>query len=72
MYSLWVPPQSQEHRNLLLVAFSPQELEDKSVTAQVSGLGPIVDEVLARDGVFIRHYYHRLAFDYRPVETRGE
>ncbi|MDP9089661.1 MAG: glycosyltransferase family 39 protein [Pseudomonadota bacterium] len=72
MYSLWVPPQSQEHRNLLLVAFSPQELEDKSVTAQVSGLGPIVDEVLARDGVIIRHYYHRLAFDYRPVETRGE
>ena len=72
MYSLWVPPRSQEHRNLLLVAFSPQELEDKSVTAQVSDFGPIVDEVLARDGVIIRHYYHRLAFDYRPVGTRGE
>lgn len=72
MYSLWVPPPPQQHRNLLLVAFSPQELEDKSVTAQVSDFGPIVDEVLARDGVIIRHYYHRLAFDYRPVGARGE
>ncbi|HEY0747178.1 MAG TPA: glycosyltransferase family 39 protein [Steroidobacteraceae bacterium] len=72
MYSQWVPPPAQEHRNLLLVAFSPQELEDKSIGAQAAHLGPVVDEVLARDGVMIRHYYHRLAFDYRPVGTRGE
>jgi dolichol-phosphate mannosyltransferase len=72
MYSQWVPPPAQEHRNLLLVAFSPQELEDKSIAAQTAHLGPVVDEVLARDGVIIRHYYHRLAFDYRPVGTRGE
>lgn len=72
MYSLWVPPKAQEHRNLLLVAWSPQELEDKSIAAQVADLGPIVDEVLDRNGVIIRHYYHRLAFDYRPVGTRGE
>ena len=72
MYSLWVPPISQAHRNLLLVAFSPQELEDNSVAAQVSGFGPIVDEVLSRDGMIIRHYYHRLAFDYKPVGTRSE
>jgi dolichol-phosphate mannosyltransferase len=72
MYGLWVPPQAQEHRNLLLVAWSPQELEDKAIAAQVADLGPIVDEVLARNGVIIRHYYHRLAFDYRPVGARGE
>ena len=72
MYSLWMPPRSLQHRNLLLVAFSPQELEDKSIAAQVSDFGPIVDEVLSRDGVMVRHYYHRLAFDYRPVGTRSE
>jgi dolichol-phosphate mannosyltransferase len=67
MYGQWMPPQAQEHRNLLLVAFSPGELEDKSIHAQVERLGPIEDEVLTRDGILIRHYYHRLAFGYRSL-----
>ena len=67
MYGQWMPPQAQEHRNLLLVAFSPGELEDKSIHAQVERLGPIEDDVLTRDGIIIRHYYHRLAFGYRSV-----
>jgi dolichol-phosphate mannosyltransferase len=69
MYGQWMPPKAQEHRNLLLVAFSPDELEDKSIVAQVGQLGPIEDDVLTRDGIIIRHYYHRLAFDYRSVAT---
>jgi dolichol-phosphate mannosyltransferase len=67
MYGQWMPPQAQEHRNLLLVAFSPGELEDKSIHAQVERLGPIEDDVLTRDGIIIRHYYHRLAFGYRSL-----
>ncbi len=67
MYGQWMPPKAQEHRNLLLVAFSPGELEDKSILAQVERLGPIEDDVLTRDGIIIRHYYHRLAFDYRSI-----
>jgi len=67
MYGQWMPPQAQEHRNLLLVAFSPGELEDKSINAQVERLGPIEDDVLTRDGIVIRHYYHRLAFGYRSL-----
>jgi dolichol-phosphate mannosyltransferase len=67
MYGQWMPPQAQEHRNLLLVAFSPGELEDKSIHAQVERLGPIEDDVLWRDGIIIRHYYHRLAFGYRSL-----
>ncbi len=67
MYGQWMPPKLQEHRNLLLVAWSPGELEDKAIEAQVARLGPIEDDLLVRDGVVIRHYYHRLAFDYRAV-----
>jgi dolichol-phosphate mannosyltransferase len=69
MYGLWMPAEAQQHRNLLLVAFTPGELEDKAIEAQVERLGPIEDDVLTRNGVFIRHYYHRLAFDYRSVAT---
>jgi dolichol-phosphate mannosyltransferase len=67
MYGRWMSPQAQEHRDLLLVAFSPGELEDKSIHAQVERLGPIEDDVLWRDGIIVRHYYHRLAFGYRSL-----
>jgi dolichol-phosphate mannosyltransferase len=72
MYGLWMPPKAQEHRNLLLVAWSPGELEDKYIEAHVGRLGPIEDDVLMRDGILIRHYYHRLAFDYRSVATSSK
>jgi dolichol-phosphate mannosyltransferase len=64
MYALWLPPESQNGRNLLLVAWSPGELDDKFIRARVESLGPIEDDVLMRDGVLIRHYYHRMAFNY--------
>jgi dolichol-phosphate mannosyltransferase len=64
MYGLWLPPESQNGRNLLLVAWSPGELDDKFIRAGVERLGPIEDDVLMRDGVLIRHYYHRMAFNY--------
>jgi dolichol-phosphate mannosyltransferase len=65
MYGRWVPPKLQDGRNLLLVAFSSGELDDKFIHARVERLGPIEDDVLMRDGVLIRHYYHRMAFNYR-------
>jgi dolichol-phosphate mannosyltransferase len=65
MYGQWLPPKSQDGRNLLLVAFSPGELGDKYIHARVESLGPIEDDALMRDGVLIRHYYHRMAFNYR-------
>ena len=64
MYGLWLPPKSLEGRNLLLVAWTPGELDDKFIRAGVERLGPIEDDVLMRDGVLIRHYYHRMAFNY--------
>jgi dolichol-phosphate mannosyltransferase len=65
MYGRWLPPKSQNGRNLLLVAWSPGELDDKFIHARVERLGPIEDDVLMRGGVLIRHYYHRMAFNYR-------
>jgi dolichol-phosphate mannosyltransferase len=67
MYERWMPPEAQEHRNLLLVAWTQGELEDKAIEAHVGRLGPIEDDVLVRDGILIRHYYNRLAFDYRSA-----
>ena len=65
MYERWMPPQAQNGRTLLLVAWNPGELEDGVIDARVQRLGPIEDDVLTRDGIVIRHYYHRLAFNYR-------
>jgi dolichol-phosphate mannosyltransferase len=65
MYSQWMPAAALDGRNLLLVAWTPGELEDPTIGARVERLGPIEDDVLVRDGVLIRHYYHRLAFNYR-------
>jgi dolichol-phosphate mannosyltransferase len=65
MYGQWLPPKSQDGRNLLLVAWTPGELDDKFIHARVERLGPIEDDVLMRDGILIRHYYHRMAFNYR-------
>jgi dolichol-phosphate mannosyltransferase len=72
MYGQWLPPKSQDGRNLLLVAWSPGELDDSFVHSRVERLGPIEDDVLMRDGVLIRHYYHRMAFNYRSREDDND
>jgi dolichol-phosphate mannosyltransferase len=72
MYSRWLPPKLQDGRDLLLVAFSPGELDDKFIHARVERLGPIEDDVLMRDGVLIRHYYHRMAFNYRSRDDDND
>jgi dolichol-phosphate mannosyltransferase len=72
MYGQWLPPKLQNGRNLLLVAWSPGELDDRFIHARVERLGPIEDDVLMRDGVLIRHYYHRLAFNYRSRDDDND
>ena len=72
MYARWMPPKAQDGRNLLLVAWSPGELDDKFIRARVERLGPIEDDVLMRDGLIVRHYYHRLAFNYRSRDDDGD
>ena len=69
MYERWTPPQAQVGRDLLLVAFSAGEISDALVQPHVERLGPIQEEVLQRDGRFVRHYYHRMAYNYQHVAT---
>jgi dolichol-phosphate mannosyltransferase len=65
MYGQWMPLKAQEGRDLLLVAWTAGELEDPAISARVERMGPIEEDTLARDGIVIRLYYHRLAFNYR-------
>jgi dolichol-phosphate mannosyltransferase len=67
MYGRWMPPESLQHRDLLLVAFSAGELQGLMIESHVDRLGPIEDVVLMQDGSVIRHYYYRLAYDYQSV-----
>ena len=70
MYERWMPAGQAEGRNLVLVAFDPNELAGSEVESHVERLGPISDEVLSRDGKVVRHYYHRVAYNYRRKDVR--
>jgi dolichol-phosphate mannosyltransferase len=67
MYGQWVPPESQEHRDLLLIAWDPNELAGRYIESHVESLGPIKDAELTRDGGLVRRYYYRLAYNYRSL-----
>ena len=67
MYERWTPPELQEGRTLLLIAWDPKDLAGKDIDSHCERLGPIEDEVLTRDGEVVRHYYYRLAYNYRAL-----
>jgi hypothetical protein len=67
MYARWTPPELQEGRNLLLIAWDPNELAGKTIESHAERWGPVEDDVLSRDGRVVRHYYHRFAYNYRRV-----
>jgi hypothetical protein len=50
---------------LLLVAFDPNDLSGQAIESQAERWGPIEENVLIRDGRFVRHYYQRVAYNYR-------
>jgi dolichol-phosphate mannosyltransferase len=67
MYERWTPPKMQEGRNLLLVAWDPKELAGKTIESHAERLGPVEEDVITRDGQDVRHYYHRLAYNYHSI-----
>jgi hypothetical protein len=67
MFALWSPAKLQEGRTLLLVAWDPQDLSNKYVESHAERLGPVEDDVLLVDGQVVRHYYHRIAYNYRSI-----
>jgi dolichol-phosphate mannosyltransferase len=67
MYERWTPPGLQEGRTLLLIAWDPRELEGSAVESHVERLGPVEQGELSRDGVPVRRYFYRLAYNYRSI-----
>jgi dolichol-phosphate mannosyltransferase len=65
MYERWTPAAQQDGRTLLLIAWDPKDLAGSAIESRAERLGPIEDEILTRDGQVVRHYYHRLAYNYR-------
>ena len=70
MYERWTPPAAEAGRDLLLVAWDAGELRDAIVEPRAERVGPIQEETLMRDGVFVRHYYHRMAYNYRSAHGK--
>jgi dolichol-phosphate mannosyltransferase len=67
MYERWTPPELQEGRTLLLVAWDPEDLTGKTIESHAERLGPVQDKVLSRDGQIVRHYYQRVVYNYRAT-----
>jgi dolichol-phosphate mannosyltransferase len=67
MYERWTPSELQEGRNLLLIAWDPNDLAGKTIESHADRWGPVVDDVLWRDGQVVRHYYHRFAYNYHRI-----
>jgi dolichol-phosphate mannosyltransferase len=67
MYERWTPAQLEEGRTLLLVGWDLGDLSGGRIESHAERLGPVEEEVLMRDGHVIRHFYHRLAYNYRAI-----
>jgi dolichol-phosphate mannosyltransferase len=65
MYERWFPAESLSGSTLLLVAWDPGNLEAAHLGSRVRGLEPIQERDLTRGGRFVRHFYYRVAHDYR-------
>jgi hypothetical protein len=67
MYERWTPPEHQEGRTLLLVAWDAGDLTGSAVEAHAERWGPVEEDVLSRGGHVIRRFYHRVAYNYRRI-----
>lgn len=67
MYERWTPPELQEGRTLLLVAWDAGDLTGSAVESHAERWGPVEEDVLSRGGHVIRRFYHRIAYNYRRI-----
>jgi dolichol-phosphate mannosyltransferase len=67
MYERWTPPELQQGRTLLLIAWDPRDLAGDNIDSHFERLGSIEDGVLMRGGQVVRRYYQRLAYNYRTI-----
>jgi dolichol-phosphate mannosyltransferase len=67
MYEFWTPPKSLEGRTLLLVAWSAEELTGNEIESHAERFSTVEDKSLMLNGQLVRHYYQRVAYNYRAV-----
>ena len=65
MYERWFPPAAEEGRDLVLVAWRPEDLVSERVASAVERMDPVQEGVLVRGNDVIRRYYYRIARGYR-------
>jgi dolichol-phosphate mannosyltransferase len=65
MYERWFPAERQAGRTLLLVGWDAADLAAADLQSHVSGLEPLQEGTLVRDGRVVRRYYYRVAHGYR-------
>ncbi len=67
MYARWFPADAQTQRTLLLVAWNSHDISGSRIKSRAARLTPVQEGTLMRRGRFIRHYYYRVLYDYRPA-----
>jgi dolichol-phosphate mannosyltransferase len=65
MYERWFPAERQAGSTLLLVGWDAADLAAADLQSHVSGLEPLQEGTLVRDGRVVRRYYYRVAHGYR-------
>jgi dolichol-phosphate mannosyltransferase len=65
MYERWFPAERQTGRTLLLLGWDAGDLAAVNLQNHVSGLEPVQEGTLVRDGRVVRRYYYRVAHGYR-------
>jgi dolichol-phosphate mannosyltransferase len=69
MYERWFPAAQTSAANLLLVSWNARDLSDDRLAPFAERLGPLSSGTLLRNGRFIRAYYYRAGYAYRPPAT---
>jgi dolichol-phosphate mannosyltransferase len=65
MYERWFPAEQQAGRTMLLLGWDAADLAAAHLQIHVSGLEPLQEGTLVRDGRVVRRYYYRVAHGYR-------
>ncbi|BDD86795.1 glycosyltransferase family 39 protein [Desulfofustis limnaeus] len=71
MYEQWADPAEMAGRDILAVASSRIRVEFPYFRNRITGMGPILDLVVSKDGQPIRTMYCRLLYGYRPDPAGG-
>jgi dolichol-phosphate mannosyltransferase len=69
MYERWFPAARQSGRQLLLIAWNPDELADRNLVNRVARLDPIQQGVLTHGARVIRPFYYRVAYGFLPTKA---